>query len=151
MTEAIRQRSYSVVLFDEMEKAHPDVMNLLLQILEDGRLTDSRGVTANFKNCIIIFTSNIGSELFLQQPQPADLNKKVIERLRSLVRPEFFNRIDSCIVFNTLSYDHYKNIIQLQLEKVIHTRIYSVYICLSRRMKNSAKETRRWNFKCQMK
>ena len=100
LTEAVRRNPYSIVLFDEIEKAHPDVLNLLLQILDDGRVTDSNGRTVDFKNTIIIMTSNVGSEYILDGEQD-----KVIPMLHQYFKPEFLNRIDEIILFNKLSKD----------------------------------------------
>lgn len=111
LTEAVRRNPYSIVLFDEVEKAHPDVLNLLLQILDDGRLTDSNGRTIDFKNTIIIMTSNLGSEYVLDGKK--DL---VTKELKSTFRPEFINRIDEIIVFNPLSKDAISKI----LDKIIN-------------------------------
>ena len=113
LTEAVRRRPYSVVLFDEIEKAHPDVFNTLLQILDDGRLTDSKGRTVDFKNTVIIMTSNVGSGMIRQQHaglrarrrRPAeheDFEKRLLDELRQTFRPEFLNRIDEIIVFDPL-------------------------------------------------
>jgi ATP-dependent Clp protease ATP-binding subunit ClpB len=118
LTEAVRRRPYSVVLFDEIEKAHPDVFNVLLQILEDGRLTDGQGRTVDFKNTVIIMTSNIGGqwivELGTRDSQQA--REKVMDALRQTFRPEFLNRIDEVIVFESLGREHLAKIIDLQLQ-----------------------------------
>jgi ATP-dependent Clp protease ATP-binding subunit ClpB len=106
LTEAVRRRPYSVVLFDEIEKAHSDVFNIMLQILDDGRLTDGQGRTVDFKNTIVIMTSNVGSHL------PKDA---VMEELRRVFRPEFLNRIDDIIVFHSLTKEHLKQIVEIQL------------------------------------
>ena len=100
LTEAVRRNPYSIVLFDEIEKAHKDVFNILLQILDDGRLTDSQGRTVDFKNTIIIMTSNLGSEYILEDETNA--KEKVLAELRNTFRPEFINRIDEIIVFHAL-------------------------------------------------
>ena len=110
LTEAVRRNPYSIVLFDEIEKAHKDVFNILLQILDDGRITDSQGRTVDFKNTIIIMTSNIGSEEILNNK-----NIDVYELLRKTFKPEFINRIDEIIKFNSLS----KNIVYEILDKII--------------------------------
>src|SRR5699024_7916766 len=101
LTEAVRRRPYSVVLFDEIEKAHPDVFNVLLQVLDDGRVTDSQGRTVDFKNTVIIMTSNIGSHLIvnLGTGQDEQIEKQVMDELRDNFRPEFLNRIDETIIF----------------------------------------------------
>ncbi|MBA3066494.1 ATP-dependent chaperone ClpB [bacterium] len=116
LTEAVRRRPYSVILFDEIEKAHPDVFNMLLQILDDGRLTDSQGRTVNFKNTIIIMTSNIGSEYFAEK----NYNEKlVMEALRKKFRPEFLNRLDEIINFSPLSKENIKDIVEIQTKKLV--------------------------------
>jgi len=121
LTEAVRRRPYSVVLFDEIEKAHPDVFNVLLQILDDGRLTDSQGRVVDFRNTVIIMTSNIGSQLIVDagaQPSEAAwerLEQRVRDELRNYFRPEFLNRVDDVIVFHQLSREHILRIVELQL------------------------------------
>ena len=108
LTEAVRRKPYAVVLFDEVEKAHPEVFHLLLQVLDDGRLTDSTGKTVDFKNTIIILTSNIGSELLLEQGEKnkksdfSDLLSKMVPWLQQHFRPEFLNRLDDIVLFNAL-------------------------------------------------
>jgi len=132
LTEKIRRRPYSVVLLDEIEKAHPEVFNILLQILEDGRLTDAKGRTASFKNAILIMTSNIGSDLIIQMggklgfdAQEEELSRKdnlkerVTEALKENFRPEFLNRIDEIIIFNYLGRTEIKKIVELEMGKVI--------------------------------
>jgi len=120
LTEHVRRRPYSVVLFDEIEKAHPDVFNILLQILDDGRLTDGKGRTVDFKNTVIIMTSNIGSSII--QEMGADnverARDRVFDEMRRTFRPEFLNRIDDTILFHSLGKDHIRHIIQIQLKKV---------------------------------
>jgi ATP-dependent Clp protease ATP-binding subunit ClpA len=127
LTDKVRRRPYSVILLDEVEKAHPDVFNILLQILEDGRLTDAKGRTASFKNSILIMTSNIGSEYIAQmgslgfledKGEKKSLKEKVMDVLRETFRPEFINRIDEIIIFNYLSKEEIKKIVDLELEKV---------------------------------
>jgi ATP-dependent Clp protease ATP-binding subunit ClpB len=115
LTEQIRRRPYAVILFDEFEKAHPDVFNILLQILDDGRLTDGQGRTVDFKNSIIIMTSNLGSQVMLET-QGSEREKRVMEILRSTLKPEFLNRIDEIVLFNSLEREHLKQIVTLQLE-----------------------------------
>jgi len=130
LTEKIRRRPYAVILLDEIEKAHPEVFNILLQILEDGRLTDAKGRTASFKNTILIMTSNVGSEHIAKmgslgflgdnvEATKADLKEKVMEALRENFRPEFLNRIDEIVIFNYLGKPEIKRIVELELEKVI--------------------------------
>jgi ATP-dependent Clp protease ATP-binding subunit ClpB len=128
LTEAVKYRPYSLILFDEVEKAHPEVFNILLQILDDGRLTDSKGTTVNFKNTIIIMTSNIGSYLFRkmgsigfsdESKEPMeDYKDKIQKALRDFFKPEFLNRIDEIIIFKPLSKDDLRKIVELQLNKV---------------------------------
>ncbi|MGH7795755.1 MAG: ATP-dependent chaperone ClpB [Candidatus Binatia bacterium] len=120
LTEAVRRRPYSVVLFDEIEKAHPDVFNALLQILEDGRMTDGQGRTVDFKNTVIIMTSNLGSQ-YIQELAAED--RKEMERLvnaalREAFKPEFLNRIDETIIFNSLGRDEIKSIVEIQLKRL---------------------------------
>jgi ATP-dependent Clp protease ATP-binding subunit ClpB len=119
LTEAIRRRPYAVILFDEIEKAHPDVFNILLQILDDGRLTDGKGRTVDFKNSVIIMTSNIGSHAISDSTMDPDANTpRLMEALRSTFRPEFLNRIDDIIVFRRLTQDLISNIVQLQIKQL---------------------------------
>ncbi len=120
LTEAVRRRPYSVVLFDEIEKAHPEVFNALLQILEDGRMTDGQGRTVDFKNTVIIMTSNLGSQ-YIQEL--ADGNRKEVERhvtaaLREAFKPEFLNRVDETIIFNSLGREEIKSIVEIQLKRL---------------------------------
>ncbi|HYI97253.1 MAG TPA: ATP-dependent chaperone ClpB [Bryobacteraceae bacterium] len=121
LTEAVRRRPYSVLLFDEIEKAHPDVFNLLLQILDDGRLTDGQGRTVDFKNTIVIMTSNIGSHRILEYRglhEGGDyehMKRTVMDEMRQAFRPEFLNRVDEIIVFHALTEDHLKSIVEIQL------------------------------------
>ncbi len=127
LTEAVRRKPYSVVLFDEVEKAHPDVFNVLLQVLDDGRITDSQGRTVDFKNTIIIMTSNIGSAYLLEHMKEGgqispDVNEAVMEELRSSFRPEFLNRLDEIIMFKPLTKENIANIIYLLLAE-LNTRL----------------------------
>jgi ATP-dependent Clp protease ATP-binding subunit ClpB len=117
LTEAVRRRPYAVVLFDEIEKAHPDVFNTLLQILDDGRLTDGQGRTVDFKNTVIIMTSNIGSEWIkeLGPKDEAEMRRRVMEALRQSFRPEFLNRVDEIIIFHSLSLEHILQIVDIQV------------------------------------
>jgi ATP-dependent Clp protease ATP-binding subunit ClpB len=132
LTEAVRRRPYSVVLFDEVEKAHPEVFNLLLQLLDDGRLTDSHGKTVDFRNTVVIMTSNIGSthiqEMLLEKSRkPAaywidntnqEFREKVMEDLKTFFRPEFLNRVDEIIIFNPLTRDLLTKIVEIQVERM---------------------------------
>jgi len=117
LTEAVRRHPYSVVLFDEIEKAHPDVFNALLQILDDGRMTDGKGRTVDFKNTVLIMTSNVGSQWIreLNGKDNEEMEKRVTEALRSTFRPEFLNRIDETIIFNSLGPDEIKKIVEIQM------------------------------------
>ena len=122
LTEAIRRKPYSVVLFDEIEKAHPDVFNVLLQVLDDGRLTDNKGRTVNFKNTLIIFTSNLGSQLIRENEEQGvpheQTSQQVIELLKQTIRPEFLNRIDETIMFTPLNESQIRDIVGLQIDGV---------------------------------
>ena len=120
LTEAVRRKPYQVVLFDEIEKAHPDVFNTLLQVLDDGRLTDSKGRTVNFKNTIIIMTSNLGSQLFANAPTEKleETKQEVLQLLRQTIRPEFLNRIDETIVFHPLTQGEIKQVVRLQINGI---------------------------------
>jgi ATP-dependent Clp protease ATP-binding subunit ClpB len=114
LTEAVRRRAYAVVLFDEIEKAHPEVLNVLLQLLDDGRLTDGKGRTVDFKNTVVIMTSNLGSQ-FLTGEMTEGVRRQVTEALREHFRPEFLNRIDDIIFFHSLSREHLKKIVDVQV------------------------------------
>lgn len=129
LTEAVRRRPYSVILLDEIEKAHPDVFNILLQVLDDGRLTDNQGRTVNFKNTIIIMTSNIGSHLIREKLENVEdddvenvlgeLRYQLIDLLRKTIRPEFLNRIDEVVLFKPLSRNEIRKIVDIQMDKVV--------------------------------
>lgn len=112
LTEAVRRRPYSVILLDEMEKAHPDVFNVLLQVLDDGRLTDNKGRTVNFKNTLLVLTSNLGSDLLLEGADPSE----VLELLRKTIRPEFLNRIDEILMFHPLAASDLNRVVRIQLQ-----------------------------------
>jgi ATP-dependent Clp protease ATP-binding subunit ClpB len=135
LTEAVRRRPYSVILFDEIEKAHGDVFNILLQILDDGRLTDGHGRTVDFKNTVVIMTSNVGSHLILayrggDDPESFEqMKKEVLEVLRQQFRPEFLNRVDEIVVFHSLSREHLKQIVDIQLER-LRARLVERHIVL---------------------
>jgi ATP-dependent Clp protease ATP-binding subunit ClpB len=116
LTEAVRRRPYSVLLFDEIEKAHPEVFNVFLQILDDGRLTDGQGRVVDFKNVIIIMTSNLGSDLILEAENPETLRDSLTEMLKRFFRPEFLNRIDETVIFNRLGKNEIGKIVDIQLE-----------------------------------
>ena len=132
LTEKIRRKPYSIILFDEIEKAHPDVLNILLQILDDGRLTDSHGRTVNFKNCIIIMTSNIGARLITDkktlgfsskennqtEKEYENIKKEVMLELKKGFRPEFINRIDEIIVFHKLTEEELGQIVDIMIEQI---------------------------------
>lgn len=120
LTEAVRRRPYSVILFDEIEKAHPDIFNVLLQILDDGRLTDGQGKTVDFKNTLIIMTSNVGSHL-LQEVNDGNreaIEEKVFQALRAGFKPEFLNRIDEIIIFHSLTHEQIREIVDIQLQRL---------------------------------
>jgi ATP-dependent Clp protease ATP-binding subunit ClpB len=127
LTEAVRRRPYSVLLFDEIEKAHPDVFNTMLQILDDGRLTDGHGRTVDFRNTVIIMTSNVGSQSILSSARAgatqdseayAEMKGEVLQALRQTFRPEFLNRIDEIVVFHGLSREHLRKIVEIQLQRI---------------------------------
>ncbi len=128
LTEAVRRKPYSVVLFDEIEKAHPDVFNILLQVLDDGRLTDNKGRTVNFKNTIIIMTSNLGSQLIREETEKAggtlsankleEMRHKLFDMLKQTIRPEFLNRIDETIMFLPLNKQEIRDVVELQMNSV---------------------------------
>src|SRR5215217_8854634 len=121
LTEAVRRRPYSVVLFDEIEKAHTDVLNVLLQLLDDGRLTDGKGRTIDFKNVVVIMTSNIGSQFIAEQSGDLTegIRRQVTEALRQHFRPEFINRIDEVIFFHALALEHMKSIVDIQIHGLL--------------------------------
>ena len=122
LTEAVRRRPYSVILFDEIEKAHPDVFNILLQILDDGRLTDSKGRTVDFKNTVLIMTSNLGSrEIQAVADDEKQVREAVLEVLRGHFKPEFLNRVDDIVIFHQLSRAQIGDIIEIQLERLRRT------------------------------
>jgi len=119
LTEAVRRRPYSVVLFDEIEKAHPDVFNVLLQLLDDGRLTDGQGRTVDFKNTVVIMTSNLGGKIFAESPDGGEaLDARLRQLLARHFRPEFLNRVDEIVVFHRLGRDHLREIVSIQLRRV---------------------------------
>lgn len=136
LTEAIRRKPYSIVLFDEIEKAHPEVFNILLQILDDGRLTDNQGRTVDFKNTIIIMTSNLGSEYIIKDPNTA--NKIVMDMVKKSFKPEFINRIDEIIIFNSLSFATQVLIVDKMLLE-LSTRLHSqnIFIEYTERLKKA--------------
>jgi ATP-dependent Clp protease ATP-binding subunit ClpC len=134
LTEAVRRRPYSIVVFDEIEKAHPEAFNILLQIMEEGHLSDARGRKVDFRNAIVIMTSNVGADMIMRQTnvgfniqrdedleeklQYQEMRKKLTESLRRVFRPEFINRVDSVIVFRSLSKEDIHQIVALELDKV---------------------------------
>jgi ATP-dependent Clp protease ATP-binding subunit ClpB len=118
LTEAVRRRPYSVILFDEIEKAHQEVFNVFLQILDDGRLTDGQGRVVNFKNVIIIMTSNLGSDLILETENPQTLHDALFELLKQNFRPEFLNRIDETVIFNRLGKNEIGQIMDIHLARL---------------------------------
>ena len=122
LTEAVRRRPYQVILFDEVEKAHSDVFNLLLQVLDDGRLTDGHGRTVDFRNTLIVLTSNLGSEFLAELPKGSlmgPVRDKVMAAVRDAFRPEFLNRLDEIILFDRLGREHMKGIVEIQLGNLL--------------------------------
>jgi ATP-dependent Clp protease ATP-binding subunit ClpB len=122
ITEAVRRRPYQVVLFDEVEKAHPDVFNVLLQVLDDGRLTDGQGRTVDFRNTLIVLTSNLGSEILASQPEGQDssaVRGPVMDIVRASFRPEFLNRLDEILLFHRLTRENMKAIVDIQLKRLV--------------------------------
>jgi ATP-dependent Clp protease ATP-binding subunit ClpB len=121
LTEAVRRRPYQVILFDEVEKAHPDVFNVLLQVLDDGRLTDGQGRTVDFRNTLIVLTSNLGSEVLASLPEDVDVasvRDQVMEVVRGAFRPEFLNRLDEILIFRRLSRGDMTGIVDIQLARL---------------------------------
>lgn len=121
LTEAVRRRPYQVELFDEVEKAHPDVFNVLLQVLDDGRLTDGQGRTVDFRNTLIFLTSNLGSDVLANQPEGESVDavrEQVMDVVRGAFRPEFLNRLDEVLLFHRLTRDHMTNIVDIQLDRL---------------------------------
>ncbi|MFT5487790.1 MAG: ATP-dependent Clp protease ATP-binding subunit ClpB, partial [Alphaproteobacteria bacterium] len=121
LTEAVRRRPYQVVLFDEVEKAHPDVFNVLLQVLDDGRLTDGQGRTVDFRNTLIILTSNLGSDVLANQPEGESIDvvrDQVMDVVRASFRPEFLNRLDEVLLFHRLTREHMTHIVDIQLGRL---------------------------------
>ena len=121
LTEAVRRRPYQVVLFDEVEKAHPDVFNVLLQVLDDGRLTDGQGRKVDFRNTLIFLTSNLGSDVLANQPEGENVDavrEQVMDVVRGAFRPEFLNRLDEVLLFHRLTRDHMTNIVDIQLDRL---------------------------------
>jgi ATP-dependent Clp protease ATP-binding subunit ClpB len=117
LTEPVRRRPYSIILFDEVEKAHPDVWNALLQVLDDGRLTDSQGRTVDFTNTVIIMTSNVGSQYITREKSDEEIRTAVMGELRAAVRPEFLNRLDETVVFHQLGREQLRDIVDIQLRR----------------------------------
>ncbi|MDP3016345.1 MAG: AAA family ATPase, partial [Deltaproteobacteria bacterium] len=120
LTEAVRRRPYSIVLMDEIEKAHPEVFNILLQILDDGRLTDGHGRTVDFKNTVVIMTSNIGSQWIvdLGEKDYEEMRRRVMEAVKTQFKPEFLNRIDELVIFHSLGIEEIKAIVEIQVKKL---------------------------------
>src|SRR4030065_1340249 len=132
LTEVVRHRPYSLILFDEIEKAHPEIFNILLQILDDGRLTDAKGRMVNFKNTVIVMTSNVGSEIIYKMQEIGfkeekkkefilkedEMKERVLGSLREKFKPEFLNRVDEIIIFHPLVSDQIKKIVYLQIDQV---------------------------------
>ena len=137
LTEAVRRKPYSVILFDEIEKAHPDVFNILLQILDDGRLTDGKGRTVDFRNTIIIMTSNIGTDLIQEIMDPKEIEHKMMDSLRLHFKPEFLNRVDDMIIFHSLSKENLQGIVDIQV-RYLKNRLqeHNYEIELTKKVKN---------------
>ena len=129
LTEAVRRRPFAVVLFDEIEKAHQDVFNALLQILDDGRLTDGQGRVVNFKNTIIIMTSNIGSDVIRDLKNKEEIEKRIFDALKVHFRPEFLNRIDEKVIFNRLQQEDIHKIVDIQIN-ILKNRLQEKNISL---------------------
>ncbi|MGA1628284.1 MAG: AAA family ATPase, partial [Aquiluna sp.] len=120
LTEAVRRRPYSVVLFDEIEKAHPEVFDILLQVLDDGRLTDGQGRTVDFRNVILIMTSNLGSQFLIAEDlEEAQRREAVMDMVRSSFKPEFLNRLDDVVIFDSLTKEELGSIVDLQVERLM--------------------------------
>jgi ATP-dependent Clp protease ATP-binding subunit ClpB len=119
LTEAVRRRPYSVVLFDEIEKAHGDVFNVLLQLLDDGRLTDGQGRTVDFRNTVVIMTSNLGSQFFREEKDPERVRALILDLLKQALRPEFLNRIDETVIFQPLGRDDIAAIVEIQARHLV--------------------------------
>jgi ATP-dependent Clp protease ATP-binding subunit ClpB len=137
LSEAVRRKPYSVVLFDEIEKAHPDVFNVLLQVLDDGRITDGQGRTVDFKNTVVIMTSNIGSQYITEEESREARRRLVMDALRAHFRPEFLNRVDEIVIFDRLTEDELKKIVEIQLHR-LSKRLEQQKITL--KLSDSAKE-----------
>jgi ATP-dependent Clp protease ATP-binding subunit ClpB len=118
LTEAVRRRPYSVILLDEIEKAHGDVFNILLQVLDDGRLTDGQGRTVDFTNVVLIMTSNAGSEFILEDLSEEDRRSRVMAALRGMFRPEFLNRVDETVIFSRLTREQIRSIVDVQIQRL---------------------------------
>jgi ATP-dependent Clp protease ATP-binding subunit ClpB len=133
----VRRRPFSVILFDEIEKAHPEVFNVFLQIMDDGRLTDGQGRTVDFKNTVVIMTSNIGSSVIQESSEYGDMKKKVLDILSSNFKPEFLNRVDEIIIFRKLGADELQGIIDIQL-KIVEKRLAEkkINLILSKNARN---------------
>lgn len=141
LTEAVRRKPYSVVLFDEIEKAHPDVFNLLLQVLDDGRLTDNKGIVVDFRNTIIILTSNIGSDKIIEMSDKAQREKAVQESLKAYFKPEFLNRLDDIVIFNPLDLQGIVKIVDIMFDEIAKkAQERGIYIQLSQEAKEQIAE-----------
>jgi len=122
LTEAVRRRPYAVILLDEIEKAHPDVFNVLLQVLDDGRMTDGKGRTVDFRNTIMVMTSNLGSDLIIKMAENKESESSIASQIEEILhqqfKPEFLNRVDETIIFHSLSKENMSGIIDIQLERL---------------------------------
>jgi ATP-dependent Clp protease ATP-binding subunit ClpB len=119
LTEVVRRRPYSVILLDEIEKAHPDVFNVLLQVMDDGRLTDGQGHTVDFKNTVLIMTSNVGSQYIVGEADEERIREQVEAALQAQFKPEFLNRVDDIVIFKRLTKEELKHIVRLQTQRLI--------------------------------
>ena len=143
LTEAVRRRPYAVVLLDEIEKAHPDVFNTLLQIMDDGRLTDGQGRTVSFTNTVLIMTSNVGSDRIVGESVDERIREQIEEVLAATFKPEFLNRIDDTVIFHRLSKEDIGRIVELQVEQLVgRVRERGIEIELTRRRPHAARQPR---------
>ncbi|MES0490794.1 MAG: AAA family ATPase, partial [Leptospirales bacterium] len=143
LTEAVKRRPYSVILFDEIEKAHPDVFNLFLQIFDDGRLTDSKGRTINFKNTILVMTSNLGSRFLSDSDLSEDEKKEgVLAALKAQFKPEFLNRLDSTTIFHPIEKTHLKEIFDIHLAKIVErAALKGIHLSVDEKLKEAIIES----------
>lgn len=142
LTEAVRRKPYSVILFDEVEKAHPSVFNAFLQILDDGRLTDGKGRVVSFKNAIIILTSNLGSDLYKTDESSEARDANIMERVKAFFKPEFINRLEGIVIFNPMTPEMMDEIIEIQLQEVTARMTkHEITLAVSEKLKTHLKES----------